>query len=356
MNRTVRYLKAAWAWLRWPVSLAILWWLIRQNRTEFAELSHRRIDAPLLGLAFLLLALSITSTFVRWRMLVCAQGFEFPLRDAVRIGYVGTLLNYVAAGTMGADVAKAAMIASSQPSRRFAAAGTVLIDRVLGLVALLVMGSLAGLAATELSHTPGMRAILSSYHLLGLGGMAAVALVMLPVVTRNPLVRRIPGLPVVGRFGGELINAAVTYQLRPRVIVAAFLISMLGHAATVGAFYCTARAVDPGEAIPGPLEHAQMMPAAVLAGVIIPLPGGVGATEGAFSQLYKLAGATAGDGLKGAVAYRVLSIALALIGTATSIGWCRLAAAARTDSQERRTVKHSSSAVPAQANLEPAAE
>jgi uncharacterized membrane protein YbhN (UPF0104 family) len=48
--------------------------------------------------------------------------------------------------------------------------------------------------------------------------------------------------------------------------------------------------------------------------VLVPVPGGVGALEGAVHEAYKLVGAPGGLGLLAASAYRVTAIVVALLG------------------------------------------
>ena len=169
------------------------------------------------------------------------------------------------------------MLVKEQSSRRLIAVGTVVADRVIGLVALLVTGSLTGLFPTELRQR--MPKIMATYHLGGLGGLAAIALLMMPAVTGNPLVRSIPRLPVVGKLCGQLIDALTLYQSRWRMVAFVMLLSIAGHFAMLWSFYCCALAIHPPDDIPSFAEHLQLVPAAELTGVIIPSPGGVGALE-----------------------------------------------------------------------------
>ena len=79
-------------------------------------------------------------------------------------------------------------------------------------------------------------------------------------------------------------------------------------------FYLGALAVGTVETIPGFWAHLQFVPAAELAGVLVPLPGGVGALEGAVKYCYELAGASGASGLLTAIAFRSLSVLLAVVG------------------------------------------
>jgi glycosyltransferase 2 family protein len=51
-----------------------------------------------------------------------------------------------------------------------------------------------------------------------------------------------------------------------------------------------------------------------LAGVLVPLPGGIGALEGAVGYFYKLADSNPDHGFLTAIAYRLMTIVIAVVG------------------------------------------
>ena len=78
-------------------------------------------------------------TFVRWYLLVRALQLQFRLVDAFRLGFLGYLFNFVVVGSVGGDLFKAIFIAREQPGRRAEAVATVLVDRIVGVYALVLV-------------------------------------------------------------------------------------------------------------------------------------------------------------------------------------------------------------------------
>jgi hypothetical protein len=58
----------------------------------------------------------------------------------------------------------------------------------------------------------------------------------------------------------------------------------------------------------------QIIPPAELVGVLVPLPGGTGALEEAVAHFYELSGGMFDHGFLTAIAYRLLTIAIAIMG------------------------------------------
>src|SRR5579885_753319 len=90
-----RRLAQSWTWLKWPVALGILFWLYHQNEKAIAEIAKAPKNWTFALLGFGLIAGSALVTFGRWYLLVRAQEFAFGLKDAVRYGFVGMVMNYV---------------------------------------------------------------------------------------------------------------------------------------------------------------------------------------------------------------------------------------------------------------------
>lgn len=309
-----RRLSTIWSWLRWPLALGLLGFLFWMHRADFARLQERSIHTGWLAVGAVLCLVATLLTFIRWYLLVWAQGFEFSMRDAVRIGFLGYLFNYIAPGAVGGDFIKGAFLVKEQSSRRLVALGTVVVDRLAGLLALLIVGAFVSFVPTTMGDGPEMRAFLSTYRIVAAGGTAGLALLMLPAFVRSRFLQAMTRIPKVGRILGELINALLLYSHRWRVVVAVLVMSIFGHILMLGCFYACALGIHRPDQVPGFWEHQQFMPAAELAGVFFPLPAGMGALEGAIGYFYKLDGKSSGDGVLTGVAYRVISLLIAAIG------------------------------------------
>ena len=137
----IQALKANWFWLKWLVALSFLAYLFYAYRVQLANLLAQRPDWTQFSLAVLVVAASITLTFYRWYLLVWAQDFPFTVKDALRLSFIGYACNFIGPGAAGGDLIKAGLIATEQTSRKGIAAATVLLDRILGVLALFMVGA-----------------------------------------------------------------------------------------------------------------------------------------------------------------------------------------------------------------------
>ena len=292
--------------------MALVLWMHRKGVSEIAQ---QPLHWPSLLAAFGLCSGAIVLTFFRWYLLVWGLGFAFQIRDALRLGFIGYLFNFVAPGAVGGDLVKAAMIAKEHPARRTTAIATVLLDRILGLLALFMIGACAACSQWTMirqqSELKGVVWLLAGGSVAGLIGLT---LMLIPAVMRLSFWRFFTQLPKVGHLIGELIEGVRLYQARPRVLFAALGVSLIGHFGTISSFYFSARAVGGNTFVPSFLSHLFFIPAAEFIGVVLPVPGGIGALEWAVERFYQHADAAAGTGILTCLAYRAVTLAIALIG------------------------------------------
>ena len=119
------------------------WEVASRTTPGLGETLSRPIHILPMLIAFALCAGALLLTIVRWHILVRAQNLDFPLRSAMRLGLVGYFLNTFMPGSVGGDVLKAVAISREQ-SRRAVAISTIIIDRAIGLWAIVWFVALAG--------------------------------------------------------------------------------------------------------------------------------------------------------------------------------------------------------------------
>lgn len=313
LRRLMNLLAANWGWLKWLAAAGVLAFLFVRHREGLARLDWDEIDWGFLAAALASLVVALALMFFRWFLLVWAQEFPFGLPDALRLGMIGYLFNYVAPGAIGGDLVKATLIAREQPSRRLVAVGTIIIDRMAGLLGLLIVGGCASLIPTHLASQPEFQPIRAGFWGGTTAGIAVMALALHPAVVRAGWVNRLVHVRYIGRVVGELLNATRLYQARRPILVATIALSVLVQMGLLSSLYFCARALH-GADVPSLAAHLQFAPAAQLFGAVIPLPAGTGALEGAMAYFYRLAGSTADKGFLAAIAYRLLTVAVAVLG------------------------------------------
>jgi hypothetical protein len=294
------------------MALGIIWYLINKNRDNFAKFEERQIEWQYFALGMVTCLISVVATMVRWYLLVWAQQFPFKFRDALRLGFLGYMFNYVAPGSIGGDVVKAAMLVRQQKERRLVAASTVILDRMLGLVSLMAVGAGASFfAPADIASRGIVNKVVWGGTLIG-GGLLLVLLH--PVLSHSKPVLWMTRIPKIGPGIADLSAAATLYQSRRLVILLGVIIGILGQFGVISSFYFCARAISSTDHIPSYVTHILLIPIAELIGVIVPTPGGMGGLEGAVEESYKMAHYSPALGLMAALGYRLITIIVACIG------------------------------------------
>jgi hypothetical protein len=107
------------------------------------SISRRLADAWGYALAaFAVMVLQTPVGAVRWRMLLAVQGIHITLWESVRLTYIGWFFNNWLPGATGGDFVKAFYIAR-QTHHKPEAITTVFLDRLIGLIAMCMLGAAA---------------------------------------------------------------------------------------------------------------------------------------------------------------------------------------------------------------------
>lgn len=308
------WFKRNWAWLRWVLAIGVLAFLFRQHWDGVKRLEWSEIHFGLLLLGLVCCLAAQVLTYVRWYLLVWAQDIPFTLRDALRLGFIGYLFNYVAPGAVGGDLIKASMIAKEQTGRRLIAVATVFLDRVIGMMGLMILGAIAMFWPTEVVGHKEFQYVIGIFQLGSLVSLMGFVVVLLPGIARMKWLNRVTSLPKIGRLLGEAINSVRLYQTRWRVLVLSLGMSLISHAGLILSIYLCALSLHGPDEIPSWTTHLQIVPPAELVGVLVPLPGGTGALEEAVAHFYVIAQASFDHGFLAAIAYRFVTILIALLG------------------------------------------
>lgn len=336
------------------VPVALVAWLITgvisQPTPVWEHIQTGPSTWPLLAGAFSLGLAAVVLTFVRWYFLVRALDLTFSLVDAFRLGFLGYLFNFVSLGSVGGDLFKAVFIAQQQPERRTEAVASVIVDRVIGLYGLLVVAAIALAFMGDTNMSSEMVALARAVHVALAVGTIAGGMLFWPGLLAWEGWDRAAHWPVVGGTLERLIAALRAYADRPLVLVGAAAISLVVQTVNSLAIWLAAMALFTNA--PGMLAHLVIVPAALVAGSVPLMPAGLGAFEAALEYLYRavaMPAPIAGAGLAVALAYRVITIAVAAIGGVFHVA-CREEVARVIDEADADATPHE---VPEEADKEP---
>jgi uncharacterized protein (TIRG00374 family) len=254
--------------------------------------------------------------FVRWYLLVKALSIPFTLRDAFRLSFLGFLLNFVSAGSVGGDLFKAIFIAREQPAFKTEAVASVIVDRMIGLYALLVVASAAILLSDSQRSSAAYEAV-TRITLIAMtcGSVGVVFLLVISGVHHRGLTHRIGGIPYIGGLLKRLLISVRAYREQTALMLSVFVMSIAMHSLASVALFLVAWSLF--ESPPTLAEHLLIVPLSMAAGALPLTPSGLGSFEFAMAELYRLVPASVADtssGILVALVYRLATIAIAAIG------------------------------------------
>jgi uncharacterized membrane protein YbhN (UPF0104 family) len=325
-----RHRRVITATAQYTIAIGLLVWIIWSNWAPangqgLAAAWQRHVEGGqpvrwgLYLLAVGICAVAVLQTFVRWYYLVRAQELPFTLWNALRLGLCGYFWNTFAPGSVGGDLFKAVGIARQQ-SRRTVAVATIVIDRVVGLWALVwlvaIMGGAFWLAGTLQGPAQPVceRIILVAAAIVAVSLLIWFTMGFLPPHRADIFARRLEKIPLVGHSLAELWRAVWIYRIKPRSVWLALAMAILGHVGFVLTFYFVSLTVlSPGE-VPSAATQFLIIPIGMAVQAGIPLPGGVGAGEYIFGKLYELVGYPVANGVLMTLAYRVITWVLGFAG------------------------------------------
>jgi len=259
-------------------------------------------------LAFLSFFLFTFCGVVRWWLLLLTQGIRLSLLEAFRLSYIGIFFNNVLPGLTGGDLVKAVAVARRVPAARARAVTTIFVDRVLGLLALMILGSLAALAGIG---NPVFRdAALLLICLLGAGALISVPLLFKTLRRTLCLERVLHSLPFQNLLR-EVDAALQLYRNRAGVVSSIFLFSMFGQVFGLVDAWFMARALG----IDLSLLHILIIVPVIQVFCIVPIsPGAWGVGEGLFVYFFRFINIGASSAAGISIGCRLIYTVQSLLG------------------------------------------
>src|SRR6266568_6659363 len=224
-------------------TIALLYW-VYHDPTKRAQMAEALRNAHFSWVAFGILAyvvVEIAAAF-RWHVLLKVQGIHLSFWRLSGLFLIGMFYNQFLPGGTGGDIIKSYYLLKETPDKKAGALLAVVFDRIIGLVALVVItGTLIGLRYDFLSQTTETRQLL--WILLVVLGVSIAGLLTTFVITGFRLFHSLP-LRFPGRE--KLIEISAAYHLYARhwrATLVAFGSSIVAHLATFTTFLCAAYAL-----------------------------------------------------------------------------------------------------------------
>ena len=241
----------------------------------------------------------------RWIALLDTETRQrVPATRLLRIFLVSSFVGTFLPGGVGGDVMRAWSLSREEVAGS-RAAGSVLMDRLLGVIALVLLATI-GLFA-------GRHLLPERFLVVALGGAAAASLIGLIAVYSNTaetiLLRLASQLPSALRTPvSRLVGTMRTYSSRHGIVAAVFLMSLLVNVLRVVQTWLLGLAINLPQ---GPIAYFAFVP---MICVLMMLPisvAGLGVAQAAFVWFFAHAGVASAD----ALALSFLFIGLSIFGT-----------------------------------------
>jgi len=232
-----------------------------------------------LGSACLLFLLGIVIRVFRWRALLHGLGVTPPLRLLLKLYLVGNFFNTVLPSGFGGDVVRVVELA--QQNRQSAAVGTVIVDRLTGILSLMALGLVV------LPFTQGLAPwLVWMFIVVAVGGLLGGALLLEGRLLRRVTARLPQALSLAGQGKLADIYAAVSGS-GARAIWQALALSTLFNLVNIAVYWLCGLAVG----IDVPLGFYFVFVPLLSLTLLVPISvGGLGARDWVAQPLFGSAG------------------------------------------------------------------
>ncbi|MSO92264.1 MAG: flippase-like domain-containing protein [Rhodospirillales bacterium] len=284
------------------IAAGLIWWLVGSGRLD---LSAPELDlvSPYLILGFAAYLGSIFPTIVRWRRLLRMYRLEFGLWRITRWIWIAEFFALVLPGGTGAELSRGYYVYRSTPDLKAAALSTVFIDRVFGLWALLLLGTIAfGILYGNAPDTTGPLAWAGAATALLFAGTSAFFLLLGIEPAQKALLRL-----ATERIREVVEPVTAVYGRERKTMIASLLLSLASQLCLMISFLCAGWIV--GTEVTWIAVFAAV-PLIYISNYLPIAPGGIGVGEAAASFLFAAAGVANGAAIMLVVRLWIVAVQL----------------------------------------------
>jgi uncharacterized membrane protein YbhN (UPF0104 family) len=256
--------------LKCSLATALIFWLVRSGRLDLRTLAGVQFGWAFLGL-FVCRLVSSFLPLVRWHHLTRPQNIDFGLGTVFHIGLIAFFLGTAMPTALGFDGVRLYYGFRRNEGQREALLSTVIADRVMGLLSLVVLALLFG----------------GVFLWQGFQDFLARPLLFLWIVLVAAAVLA-AGLLRLARFwkpAARVMTAIAGYRHHKGVLAGAFVLSCIGHLSTIAGIYFTFLAL---RLSPPLLAICAITPLVTLSWGIPFTPMGIGIVDSVADTLYSM--------------------------------------------------------------------
>ncbi|MGD9897015.1 MAG: lysylphosphatidylglycerol synthase transmembrane domain-containing protein [Candidatus Methylacidiphilaceae bacterium] len=303
-----KFRRIGWLLLRTVISAALLVLIVRRIPWPAMRDAMREANLAWLLMAIPLAGAQVAFASLRWQALLGVQEIALPLGETMRLTLIGHFFNAFLPGSTGGDLARIYYAVHAAPRQKAAASLSVVYDRFVGAIVLLLIG--CGLCLPLypiLSRSSLVLEVLLAFLLVAAGILLFALLAwLLPSLLRRRPFRILERHAPFHHLLEELSHALRRFAADRNATARAALFSFGSHGSTFGFAWCAASALH--LSIPFWILAAILAVVSVLDAIPISISG-LGVREGLLVLFFQPLGFTSAQ----AVTFSLLFFGTALV-------------------------------------------
>jgi len=227
--------------LKVAISVGLLVYLVYLADINKILVTLRVVNVNYFGLALLFFLFGVTLLSKRWQILLNQVKIYPKFNLLINYYFIGFFFNNFLPTTIGGDVSRAYNMAKFSGKKTYSI-GTILLERIMGLLATLTLASVSMFWVTQYFHTP--RIIILTIALLGFIIFVLVNLLIPSTFDfTSRILKKIAAFNVGDRIQ-KVLSTIHSYRENKKVILFAYLISLCSQSTLILMNYILAQALD----------------------------------------------------------------------------------------------------------------
>ncbi|MGB0952212.1 MAG: lysylphosphatidylglycerol synthase transmembrane domain-containing protein [Planctomycetota bacterium] len=275
----------------------------------------RSLKLSLFALGVVLWLVLLLFAALRWRWLLKAAGVPVTYANSFRLTIIGYFFNNVMLGSTGGDLVRAVMVTRGLETNRMRAALSVIVDRLIGLFALmLIAGAVLTMfwAQQRISEVRGLRTVTGAVYLLLICAIVGAAIYLSRRARKRlGLDWLLSKLPAQGLIQ-KLDDAITIYRDHKGTVASSVLISIPLQVSGILSFWAIGAALGSGLTV---MEDFVIFPVVQTVSALPLAPAGWGVGETLYGTFFRSFGSSFTLGVAVSVLFRLTSqVGFGLIG------------------------------------------
>lgn len=272
--------------LKFALAGGLIYYMINSDQMNLSAVYEAKSNYPLLVLAFLMILSASFINFYRWSLLLKGQDIHLCAKDIISLCFIGLFFTTVLPGAVGGDLVKSVYITKKTPNKKAAAVTTILLDRIIGAAALIMIAAVGLLLHYRtFMQQPALRTLGITILLVLIGIVLFTLLMLSRRVNRNKKWRALLGSLPLSNIIIKIYDAFHAYRNKHKYLTLALIVSFGTHAFNILAFYTITRAL--GFDSLNIYTYLFIVPIGMITTAIPISPAGIGVGQAAFMKLFE---------------------------------------------------------------------